>query len=88
MASGSRSGNNDGNNESYHEDPFVVVENDPPNMYSHLMMLIEQMAKIDENIAMLLARPEQVHGQPNMGPQVVIEPRDNDRNSLYEKFQK
>lgn len=80
MASGSET--NDENNESQSQDPFIVVENDPPNVDTRLMMLMEQVAKTNEQIAMFMAK----QGKPNTGPQVVIQSRDNDPNTLYEKF--
>ena len=68
MASGSGSENNESNSE---EQPFVVVEHDtPPNMDACMMMLMEQMAETNENIAMIMARQES--GQPNTGTQEIF----------------
>ena len=83
MVSSSGFGNNESNNE---EQPFVVVEHDtPPNMDARMMMLMEQMAKTNENIATIMARQEP--GQPNTGTQVIFQSKE-DPNTLYEKFRK
>ena len=84
MVSGSGGENNDGNNESHNDDPFVSIENEPPTMDACMMMLMEQMTKTNENIAMLMAN----QAQPNMGTQVVIQSKEHDPNTLYEKFWK
>ena len=84
MASSLAGGNNGGNNESYNEGPFVLIENEPPSMDARMMMLMEQMAKTNKNIAILMANQE----QPNPGTQVVIHSKEHDPNNLYDKFQK
>ena len=61
-------------NESHNVDPFVVVENELPTMGARIMVLMKQVAKTNENIAMLMAN--QV--QPNMGTHVVIQTKEND----------
>ena len=61
----------------------------------NLARLQEQMAKKDEELAqvqrqlleVLGRRPEPVHAPP-MGPQIVIDNRDNNPNVLFEHFWK
>ena len=82
MASSSKSENNDSNNE---DQPFVVAEHDTPtSMDARVMMLMEQMAKTNENIATLMARQDP--GEPNAGTQVIFQSKEKDPNTLYEKF--
>ena len=84
MTSSSGGGNNGGNDESQNEDHFVLIENAPPSMDARMMMLMEQMAKTNENIAMLMAN----QAQSNTGTQVIIQSKEHDRNNLYDKFRK
>lgn len=84
MTSSSGSGNNNSHDDNT---DYFVLENEgstpPPNMDAWFMMLIEQMAKSNENqvamqtqIKSLIASQDQVSppapGQPNAGTQLVI----------------
>ena len=84
MTSSSEAGNNGRNDESHNEDHFVLIENAPPSMDARMMMLMEQMVKTNENIAMLMAN----QAQPNTGTQVIIQSKEHDLNNLYDKFWK
>ena len=53
-------------------------------MDTRMIMLMKQMAKTNENIAMLMANQT----LPNTGTQVVNQSKEHDPNTLYEKFQK
>ena len=84
MTFSSGGGNNGENNESYNEGPFVLIESEPTTMDARMMMLMELLAKTNENIAMLLAN----QAQPNTGTQVIILSKEHEPNNLYDKFWK
>lgn len=60
----------------------------PPSMDACMMILLEQVAKTIELIAMIMTKQDEAQGQPNQGIQVVIQSKDKDPNALYEKFRK
>ena len=62
----------------------MLIDNEPPSMDARMMMLMEQLAKTNENIAMLMANQAQL----NTRTQVVIQSKEHDPNTLYDKFQK